>query len=519
MVEITQTMSNLRRILTICLIALPAAGWLFAQQPHARIEANPEYQSLLEQDRALQAQQDSVAHAIEELRSRLRSHPEERNTLSDKILELEMQTFEIRSAKGKIVNRINELEQEWVLAQLEGADAAGGWMDDPAPEKPLLMRGPRVRNLIYNSYFHDHLPAADYAALCEAQQLEPQAAGLADRYFATYDTIARLARQYETVTEEAEAFALYDRIDSLQGVNQEIADSLEQAWNYIFDNKSYAYDYLLDKLNQEKLLGAQESRIAAAMQQMAELRGETASDQVADYFLRRQASVAYEAEVAKLLELEAACDSLAQVSKQLQAADFRRPKIRVIERYFIDYEEVTFPGAAKYTAQHPIPACKIYERGTIYRIQLGRFSAKRPVSTFKGAYPLCYQIDEEKKWVYYAGGFATRAEAEAAQKQLKEKGFQRPEIVVWTNGEQHNLSQEGDAHATVYRVEILNAPVLSAEIRTAITAVAEEAEISKVGQQLFIVGHFSDRATAESVAEAIREADGQLEIKVAEMVE
>ena len=33
----------------------------------------------------------------------------------------------------------------------------------------------------------------------------------------------------------------------LQGFNRVLADSLSDAWNYIFDNKSYAYGYLMDK--------------------------------------------------------------------------------------------------------------------------------------------------------------------------------------------------------------------------------------------------------------------------------
>ena len=206
-----------------------------------------------------------------------------------------------------------------------------------------------------------------------------------------------------------------------------------------------------------------------------------------------------------------------QAAARLKAVDFRVPKIEVAERFFMDYEELAFSKVPKYTAQHPIPECRIYERGTIYRILLGRFSTKRPVSLFKGAYPLSYRIDDEKKWNYYAGGFATLAEAEAAQRQLKEKGFIRPKIVVWTNGIYRNLAESTDADARAYRVEIMNAEALSDEVRTAIATVAGDAEISKVGQNLFVVGLFYDRAVADAVAETVRNTDDRLQINVAEM--
>lgn len=518
MVEITPT-TTWRRLALFLLALLPVAGWMYAQPPvgeSRRLESNSEYLTLIEQDRALQHRQDSVTRAMEDLRAQLRANPAERSRLSDEILQLEMQMFEIRSAKGKLVDRINELEQDWVLSQLEGSDPKqeAGWPAEPAA---LLARGPQVRNLVYNGYFRDNLTSEDYAALLEAQQLELQAVDLVNRYFTNYEVVATLSKVYETVDSEEEAIDIQSRIETLEHANGTLADSLATVWNYIFDNKSYAYGYVLDKLNRDQLLEAQEERLAEAMQQLAELRGRTPADEVADYFLRKQVSVACETEVAKLLGLEAARDSLQQVTTQLQSVDFRVPKIVLAERNFIDYEDITFPGTTKYTTQHPIPECRVYERGTIYRILLGRFSAKRAASLFKGAYPLYWLLDDARKWCYYAGGFSTLAEAEAAQKLMKEHGFIRPEIVVWSNGTMRNLSQEPEAQA--YRVEIGNTEVLSEEIRTAISSVAGDTEVSKIGQRLFVVGLFSDRATAEAVADAVRKTDGQLQIKVTESVQ
>ena len=521
MVEITRL---LRKIVSFVAAVLPVAGWLYAQQPTAeprpsRLEDDRQYVALLEEDKALQSQQDSIVRAMENLRIQLRTNPAERSRISEEILRLETRIFEIRSAKNRVVDRINALEQEWVLAQLEGSDTLveAVWQEATTTEAHVVFEGPKSRNLVYNSYFRENLPEADYAALIEAQRLEGQAEEFATRYLVRYDTLSMLARSYAEATDEKEAAAIYERFGALAESNRSLADSLAATWNYIFDNKSYAYGYLLDKFGCEQQLEEQETRLSEAMLQLAELRDKTASDQVADYFLRKEVSVDSEVEVARLLGLDAACDSLMQAAARLKEVDFRRPKIEVEERFFIDYEPIAFSTIPKYTALHPIPECRIYERGTIYRILLGTFSTKRAASLFKGTYPLSYRIDDAKKWNYYAGGFATLAEAEAAQQQLKEKGFIRPEIVVWTHGVYRNLAESPDVHEQAYRVEITNAELLSEAVRTAIATVAGDAEISKVGQNTFVVGLFYDRAVADAVAETVRNTDDRLQIKVAEM--
>ena len=212
-------------------------------------------------------------------------------------------------------------------------------------------------------------------------------------------------------------------------------------------------------------------------------------------------------------------DSLRGVAAQLDGIDFRLPRIDVAQRYFLDYDSIAFSATPNYSYQHPIPECRVYEHGTIYRILLGTFNTKRAVSTFRGAYPLSYLVGEDKKWCYYAGGFATREEAEAAQKLLKSKGFVRPEIVVWTDGAYRNLSRDPEAQQIAYRVEITGTEALPDVVKTVITEAAEGCELSRVGQQLFVVGMFDDKAVADRVAAAIIQADPSLEIKVAEIAE
>lgn len=488
-----------------------------AQEVTARIaglETNEEYMSLLREDARLQAREDSVMRAVTDIRRRFRDEPANRNRLSQDILSLEEQIFGIRNAKGRLTDRISTIEQEWVVSNLDAPRTGGTLPGDSSV--PAIPEAEKVRNLICNPYFERELPAADYAALREAQRQEWTAVDYVNRYFFNYHDLSLLAETYAAAGTEPEAVELFARCQALQEANRALADSLARTWNAVFDNKTYAYAYLLDKLGQDEILAREEQLFSDAAQQLSEIRGQYASDEVADYFLRKRVAVDYEIRIADLLQLDAARDSLRGVAVQLRAVDYRVPPVVVEQRYFLDYAPIEFSKVSPYTYQNPIPECRVHAHGTIYRILLGTFNTKRAAAVFKGAHPLCYQIDEQHKWRYFGGGFATLAEAEEAQRQMKDKGFLRPEIVVWRDGAYRNLTRDPERVVPAFRVEISGVAALSEAVKQAIAAAASDYEISRAGGQTFIVGPFPERATAEVVAAAVRRADPALEINVAE---
>ncbi len=517
MVEITRILRN--TLLFVGLIF--STNISFAQQPEVRpriagLENNEEYMSLLHKDIQLQNREDSVAQAIRGLRKQLlQESAEKRQTLSREILHLENAMFEIRNTKGQLVDRINTIEQEWLLANLETTNQAPAAAANRFFEVPDSLK---VRNLIDNLCFRKQLPQPDYIALQRAQRMERRVEERVERYRLNYNTLSELAAAYTAAQTEAEALEIQTRFSELQTSNRQLTDSLSRSWNYIFDNKSYAYGYLLDKLGYEKMLNHTEEQVALAAQQLSALRGQTVSDEIVDYYLRKRVLLDYEQRVADKFGLTAARDSLSGVAKILASKEYRLPKISIEERLFIDYDSLTFTKTPKYSYQNPIPECKVYARGTIYRILLGRFNTKRAVATFRGAHPLCYLIDSENKWCYYTGGFATLEEAEAAQALLKKRGFIRPEIIVWNDGEQRNITQEGEGPKITYRVEIEGAESLSETVRQTIAVEAKDYDLSRVGQ-MFVIGMFNDRMVADKLADILGKIDTSLQIKVTEIAE
>ncbi len=515
---------NPMRTICITFFALVCAATAArAQQPvEARIaglERNEEYMALLREEALLQQREDSIAAAVVRVRALLRDDPENGRQHAQQIMQSENRIFEVRTKKGRVLDRINTIEQEWVLANLD-ADAAH--RSDTAPEPSRLPDSLKVRNLVKNRPFARHLPAADYAALQRAQRAEPRAEAAAARFAAGHAALAELERAFDSVRTEEEAFALKERFAELEARNRRTADTLSALWNDIFDNKSYAYDYLLEALRKEALLDRQSARLSETLREVSSLQGRTASDELVDYVLRKRMLVEYERSIAETFELDAACDSLQVVRERLARLDCRLPKVSVADRIFIPYDTLVFSPRPLYTAQNPIPPCKIYERGTIYRVLLGTFQSKRPVSTFRNTAPLCY-LEEGGRWRYFAGGFATAAEAQEAQARLKKRGFLRPEVVVWIDGEYRNLSQEPLPTATVagYRVEVVGSDALTDAMRRAVQALYPAAEVSRVGAALFVIGTFETREEAERAVEALRGAaeGASPEIKTVEIAE
>lgn len=543
MVEITPIFCKWTAVFAL---VLGAAGWAEAQEPapvptatatattpatvpaaektaaaSGPLEENPRYRALIEEDKRLQAQEDSLNNVMHGLRRQLREQPEERAHLASEILQMENRLFDLRNAKGRVVNQINALEQEWVLAQLNEPAAP----KEPArPDPTLPKEGPArvIPDLVRNDIFPELLPTEEYNSLLTAQRLEPKAEALAEAWIENHRNLTAAAESYRTTTNEQKGPELYVRCQELLQQSTALSDSLATVWDEIFNNKSYTYGYLLDRLNDEALLSEGEDLFNGAMRRLAEVQGQVASEQVADYFLRRQALLQYEIAIARRLELETARDSLVGVKAHVEAVEFRKPKVEIRERMIFDYEPVVFPETQKYNSRSPIPPCKVYERGTIYRILLGTFSGKRSVSTFRGAYPIFYLIDEQRKVNYYAGGYATMEEAMRAVGQLKERGFLDPQVVVWVDGVVSNLSnpsmeQELPEPQTLYRVEILNKR-LSDEVRETIESI-EGITLSKTGPQHFIVGPFRLLDQAEALATKLAKMDVEMEIKVTEMTQ
>lgn len=488
-----------------------------AVQPRiAGLENNAAYMELLVEDARLQAKEDSLVNAVGAMRESFRHNRDSAAVDPDAILALESSIFDVRNRRGQVTAKINVIEQEWVLENMDSAGEAG----QPAVSAVhghSVPEASKVRNLIYNLPFARILPEGDYAELKRSQRMERLAGRIADRYRVLYDSLVETAASYAAAESEERGIPLFEKYGVTERMARTLSDSLASVWGGVFDCKSYSYGYLLEQLDREDLLDSGERAFSACRSAAASAGGAYASDALTDYCLQRAAMISYEADIADALELHSAADSLRAVLRDESAFDFRLPAVAVEERLFLDYAPVEFASPAIYSARNPIPECRVFERGTIYRVLLGTFWSKQAVSIFRGACPLSF-LRLNGKHLYFAGGYRTRTEAENAAAELRRHGFRNPVVAVWRDGVYRNLATDPEPESDVaYRIEISGARTLPEAVRTAMAEKGGGCELTRVGDGEFVAGAFDSRSEAEALAGDLRAAAGDLKIIVVEI--
>lgn len=476
----------------------------------AGLEDNAEYMALMTDGVRLQQMEDSVMRVIEQNRKLFAEDPANRAKYSDTILSLEEQVFGLRNRKGDIFSRINTIEQDWLLtnmsAQLPNESLSDKQMADTMAEQAAV----QTAQLVDDVHFVSALDSVDYVALQRAQRDEHKVIEYVNMLSENHSAMESIRVQYEQTQDAAEASRLFSNYQVLNGLCSALNDSISICWSSIFDAKSYAYNLILEMERRDDLLENSELVLSQALQQVAADRGLYASDAMSSYFNTKKCLVNTEIALARIYGLGFVQDSLSKVSLQLDAVDYRLPKVEIEERFFLAYESIGVSSPSRYNSRNPIPECEIYERGTMYRIVLGTFSQQQPISIFKGVYPLYRLKTEEGKHRYFAGGFATEAEADEAQIKLKNMGFRRPEVVVWRDGVYANLVEEREAAADmiqVFRVEISGVEQINDEMRAAIDSLAVGKDITRINGR-FIVMSFAEREEAEQFAEAVSAVEG-----------
>jgi hypothetical protein len=504
-------------ITLLSLFAISAIAIASSQEPEfPGLESNERYVSLKAQNTRLLEKEDSVQLVIGAAREEFNKQratdsiatPEELDRFTSLILELEEKIFELRQQRGDVITELNNIEQEYILAH----------MFAPAPEtetteesiEETIVAPVEQRMLIHNDIFRRSLTDEDYAELESAQREDEQMAALCNDFQSLYTKFENTTRDYMETTSESVADSLFDVYHSLKREIATLNDAIDSQWAHIIDTKYYAYGYILEKGFRYDLLDNSSEQFSEMQQRCAEKDGLYVSDAIMHYAIGHPTLLDFEIAVAEDLGLQQAADSLHSAKRDFVAPNYRQEMVELERRLFIDYEPIIIGRTNYYTNSNPVPPLKVYERGTIYRILLGKFRSKQPMTLFKGVQPL-FITTEEDLYCYYAGGYATLKEAEEAQLFLREKGFKKPEICRWRDGEMINidtLEEEDDDNTTPLvgsrYIVMLECDTIDEALRQTITATSPDKVISRRGAQ-FAIGTFTDYAEATALLTALAE--------------
>ena len=514
---------------TLTLIfAISAFAIADSQEPDfPGLQGNERYMTLKETNTLLQQREDSIQNVIAKTREEFAQRNnidsltnEQIDIFTSQILNLEEQIFELRQQRGDVITELNNIEQEYILAH----------MFAPAPEtetteesiEETIVAPVEQRMLIHNDIFRRSLTDEDYAELESAQREDEQMAALCNDFQSLYTKFENTTRDYMETTSESVADSLFSVYHSLKREIAILNDAIDSQWAHIIDTKYYAYGYILEKGFRYDLLDNSSEQFSEMQQRCAEKDGLYVSDAIMHYAIGHPTLLDFEIAVAEDLGLQQAADSLHSAKRDFVAPNYRQEMVELERRLFIDYEPIIIGRTNYYTNSNPVPPLKVYERGTIYRILLGKFRSKQPMTLFKGVQPL-FITTEEDLYCYYAGGYATLKEAEEAQLFLREKGFKKPEICRWRDGEMINIDtlEEEDTDNTTPLVGsryivMLECDTIDEALRQTITATSPDKVISRRGAQ-FAIGTFTDYAEATALLTALAEQHPDVSATIVEL--
>lgn len=483
------------------------------------LSENSEYTALMEQNRGLSSQADSINRLLTERRLALHNNTDGNlETLRAEIISLEQQAHDISIEQGAVARRIGIIEQNIIMDKILSQQqhvVVGEVLDDSIDESTTNA----VANLIDNECFKRDLSAADYAELQKAQREESEMLTYADEYHKTYNRLLEVADGYAKADRASVATPLYEEYETLSAKLKELDAEMHKMWNHILDTKYFAMSYILEKAHRYDILDRASANYQTMQQTCAERDGQYSSDALMRYAIGRNTLLSYEIEFARDMRLKPAQDSLRQVKERYVQPYYSNKPIMVEYREFMDYAPIKIGRTNFYDDSNPLPELQIFEKGTIYRILLGKFRTKQTMTLFKGVQPMSIYRDSDGMYCYYAGGYADESEARDAQQFLKDKGFKNPELYCWEDGQMQLVTakakvQESVASNVRYMV-VIKATSLDSNVRQIINREAPGKIVSRSGGN-YAVGMFTERGEADSLLTSLSEAYPTLEMTITE---
>lgn len=523
--------------LLICslFVSLSAFALSVAQRPGIKeLESNKEYMELRRRSDRLTLRADSINGLLAECRMLMIDGVESENidSLRSVIIGLEQRSHDISVELGNITRRIGAIEQNYIMDQIISNQqhvVIGETIDDSVSENTNA-----VANLVDNDCFRLNLTDDDYEDLLLAQREESEMLQLSARYLEAYEELRGVAEEYAKADRASVAEPLYAKYTQLRNELDDINESMAQKWNHILDAKYFAMAYILEKSHRYDIIDRASNNYQQMQYNCASNDGVYSSDALMRYALGRRTLLSYEWEFARDMRLKPAQDSLRGVIDSYKAPMFSLKPIVLQKINFMDLSKVKLARTNYYDdATNPLPELRVFESGTIYRILLGKYRNKQTMTLFKGVQPMSFERNDDGMYCYYAGGYATEAEAREDMQFLESKGFASLELCRWVDGVYSTIakpkSTPNKTTATkttttttttktspaVHYTVIIRADEMNDRMRSLIKSAAPGKSMSRNGNT-FIIGLFKSRGEADTLLTALTDSFPLLEMTIKE---
>ncbi len=459
--------------------------------------AEATYSELVAYNQHLAQKSDSLSRLVADHRSKLSIPAEDTEYIKAEIVKLEMMLFDLHSERSRLTNRLSNMTPDGVIPS--------------AKQSAQADKGSTARQISSSPLLRKNLSQDDLENLIEAEALEADCSKIFTEYMAAYRRLRELTQLYAQAKNETKAIKHNDEFDQLMERADELSDELCDLWADIYDDKNYAYSMALELINKEYLLRHQTEIIQEVANNMSKVEFCEQSEPALRYDYQKRGQIELEKLIAKELKITGAIDSLNKVSSTLENTPAVEDLSEVVftKRSFILYEPIKFVSATPYNAANPIPDAVEYQSGVIYRIQFGAYKYEQLPTVFRGVVPM----SKDRAlgfWTYYGGGYETLEEAEAAVALCKKRGFNRPEVVIWRDGVRRNLYRDPLPKSVSYKVQIEGEAILSEQTKEAIKSGAPDAEVTKVGEDRYIISPIEGQDAVDKLMDLIEEANDEL---------
>ncbi|MFR9649697.1 MAG: hypothetical protein SNJ33_04445 [Rikenellaceae bacterium] len=392
-----------------------------------------------------------------------------------------------------------------------------GWSVTPEPQtakEEVVMESSDARAFSQDSRVVGALREGDLENLKQAESMESALSLAINDYILRINEIAQVRDEYNLASSQSDGLELESEYRSLLKEANKIASKIAKDWSYIYDNKSYSYNLMLELNSKESAIKEVSALRDSTLRESAKWSVEPIIAPLKSYTLQKRELLAVEMTTSRAMDMEVVADSVRMVYESFSMMGRDYPTVELTPRTFIDYKDAEIAKKQIYTASNPIPQTKIYGDGVIYRIRVGNFSKKQQPAIFRLSTEVSYIAEDNRTFTYYIGGYATYAEAEAAQSMLKAAGFRRPEVVVWSDGELRNLAENPYSQGDIYRIEISGCETLSDSMREDILAAAPNVVLSKLGIDTYAISPIQGEGLALRLSQVISKYGSDIVIEL-----
>ncbi|MFI3314200.1 MAG: hypothetical protein R3Y04_00850 [Rikenellaceae bacterium] len=464
------------------------------------LKNNREYMELLEKGQKLTLKQDSLAQIIEVKKANFQNSEitdEQKLDLTNEILNLESGLFDIRSEQGLINSKTSAIEQDFILANMINNNT-------PSQEENTAVSDDSTTDVLQSDKVQLELTKSELLQLSRLKEADKNISVAFDSIKVYKERLDTIKKYYLQTADIITGDSLLAEFKSTSSTISATDFNSTKLWNEIYTFEIELYNRLLDKfLAPSEVIEQLNEKSRNTRSQESTLELQYIAPSISKSIRQKLLVMDYEKELARVLNLDAALESIDKKKSSIQVDAYDIDKISIPVQDFVLYQDIKRTKSDSHSKDKPIKELVIPTRGELHKVELFTYTTPPTnFATFKYISPIEKQKLPNGKTRYWAGSFETAKQAENESKTLNKLGL-KTSVASWKDGV--NLTDYtlnlGQFEVTFKNYTTTIKEMLQANFPNITTQSDEDAN----GSTLYKVGPFNTRKEATMAASFIGE--------------